>query len=103
MIKATVFYPAGGGRFDMDYYIKTHIPFAEKLLKPYGLVRVEVDEGVAGGAPGEAAPFVAMAHMVFNSFEDFQKGTQAHDADLASDIKNFTTLKPFFQISEILK
>ena len=103
MIKATVFYPAGGGRFDMDYYIKTHIPFAEKLLKPYGLVRVEVDKGVAGGGPGESAPFVTMAHMVFNSLEDFQKGTQAHDADLAADLKNFTDLKPFFQISEILK
>ena len=103
MIKATVFYPAGEGRFDMDYYLNTHIPFAEKLLKPYGLIRVEVDKGVAGGGPGEAAPFVAMAHMVFNSIEDFQKGTMSHDADLASDVKTFTDLKPFFQISEILK
>ena len=103
MIKATVLYPAGEGTFDMDYYLDSHIPFAEKLLKPYGLVRAEVDRGVAGGGPGEAAPFVAMAHLVFNSLEEFQKGTQAHDADLAADVKNFTDLKPFFQISEILK
>lgn len=102
MIKATVLYPAGEGKFDMDYYLDSHIPFAEKLLMPYGLVRVEVDKGIAGG-PGEAAPFVAMAHMLFESLEDFQKGTQAHDADLAADVKNFTDLKPFFQISEILK
>ena len=103
MIKATVFYPAGEGKFDIDYYLNSHIPFAEKLLKPYGLLRVEVDKGAAGGGPGEAAPFVVMAHLVFNSLEDFQKGTGAHDADLASDMKNFTDLKPFFQISEILK
>ena len=103
MIKATVLYPAGEGKFDMDYYLNSHIPFAEKLLKPYGLVRVEVDKGVAGGEPGEAPPFVAMAHMVFNSVEDFQKGIQAHDADLFSDIKNFTDLNPFFQLSEILR
>lgn len=103
MIKATVFYPAGDGRFDMDYYLDSHIPFAEKLLKPYGLVRVEVDKGVAGGGPGEAAPFAAMAHMVFDSFEDFQRGTSAHDFELAADLKNFTSLKPFFQVSEILK
>jgi uncharacterized protein (TIGR02118 family) len=102
MIKATVLYPAGEGRFDMDYYLDSHIPFAEKLLKPFGLVRVEVDKGLAGGGPGEAPPFVAMAHMIFNSLDDFQKATQAHDADLAADINNFTDLKPFFQISEIL-
>ena len=102
MIKATVLYPAGEGTFDMDYYLNSHIPFVAKLLKPYGLVRIEVDQGIAGGGPGEAAPFVAMAHMVFNSLEDFQKGTQAHDADLAGDVKNFTDLKPFFQISEIM-
>ena len=103
MIKATVFYPAGDGRFDMDYYLNSHIPFAEKLLKPYGLLKVEVDKGMAGGGPGEAAPFVAMAHMIFNSIEDFMKGTQAHDPDLAADLKNFSDLKPFFQISEILR
>ena len=102
MIKATVLYPAGEGQFDMEYYLDSHIPFAEKLLKPFGLVRVEVDKGLDGGGPGEAAPFVAMAHMIFNSLEDFQKAAQAHDADLAADIKNFTDLKPFFQISEIL-
>lgn len=103
MIKATVLYPAGEGKFDMDYYLNSHIPFVEKLMNPYGLVRVEVDQGIAGGGPGEAAPFVAMAHLVFNSMEEFEKGTSAHDADLASDVKNFTDLKPFFQISEILK
>lgn len=103
MIKATVLYPAGEGKFDMDYYIKSHIPFAEKLLKPYGLIRVEVDKGIAGGGPGEAAPFVAMAHLVFNSIEEFQEATQAHDAELASDVEKFTDLKPFFQISEIMR
>ena len=102
MIKATVLYPAGDNKFDMDYYLNSHIPFAEKLLKPYGLIRGEVDKGIAGGGPGEAAPYVAMAHMVFNSLEDFQKGAQAHDADLAADVENFTTLKPYFQISEIM-
>ena len=103
MIKATVFYPTGEGKFDMDYYLKSHIPFAEKLLKPYGLVKAEVDKGLSGGEPGEAAPFVTIAHLVFNSIEAFQKGMQAHNDDLAADIKNFTDLEPFFQISEVVK
>ena len=103
MIKATVFYPAGEGSFDMDYYLNSHIPFAEKLMKPYGLVRIEVDKGLGGGGPGEAAPYETIAHLVFNSLEDFQKASSAHDADLAADVKNFTDIKPLFQISEIVK
>jgi hypothetical protein len=34
MIEVTVAYPAGEGRtFDMDYYLKTHIPLAEIMRK----------------------------------------------------------------------
>lgn len=55
MIKATVFYPAGDGTFDTEYYLNSHIPFAEKLMKPYGLVRIDVDKGIGGGKPGEAS------------------------------------------------
>jgi hypothetical protein len=41
--------------------------------------------------------------MVFDSMEDMKKGMMAHDAELAADVKNFTDIKPFFQISEILR
>ena len=102
MIKASVFYP-GEGMFDHGYYINSHIPLLEKLMKPYGLVHVEVDRGIAGGGPGEAAPFAVMAHMVFDSIEDFEKASGAHDADLAADVKHFTDLEPIFQVSEIIR
>lgn len=102
MIRASVYYPSGKGSFDMDYYLNTHIPLVEKLMSPYGLLRVEVDRGI-GGMPGEAAPFTAIARMIFNSMEGFQKGSEAHDSKLAADVKNFTDIKPFFQVSEILK
>jgi uncharacterized protein (TIGR02118 family) len=103
MIRATVFYPAHEGRFDMEYYLNSHVPLAERLLKPYGLIRAEVDRGISGGKPGEAAPFTAVAYMVFDNVEGMTKGMIAHDAELAADVKNFTDLKPVFQISEILK
>ena len=33
MIEVTVAYPAGQGRtFDMDYYLKTHIPLFQKRM-----------------------------------------------------------------------
>lgn len=103
MIRATVFYPSGEGRFDMEYYLNSHVPFAVKLLKPYGLIRAEEDKGISGGGPGDVAPFATIAYMVFENMEDMTKGMMAHDAELAADVKNFTDIKPFFQISEILK
>ena len=103
MIRACVFYPSGKGEFDMEYYLNTHIPLVEKLMEPYGLVKVEVDKGIGGGGPGEAAPFTTVAQMVFNSMEDFQKGSEAHESEFAADLKNFTDIKPFFQVSEIVK
>lgn len=102
MIRAMVFYPSGKGRFDMEYYLNSHIPLAERLLKPYGLIRAEVDKGISGGRPDEVAPFGAIACMVFENMEDMAKGMAAHDAELAADAKNFTDIKPIFQISEIL-
>ena len=103
MIRACVYYPSGEGKFDMEYYLNTHIPLVEKLMAPYGLVKVEVDKGIGGGGPGEAAPFTTVAQMVFNSMEAFQKGSEAHESEFAADVKNFTDIKPFFQVNEIVK
>jgi len=30
----------------MDYYIKNHIPWPKKLLKPYGMEKFEFDKGL---------------------------------------------------------
>jgi uncharacterized protein (TIGR02118 family) len=95
-------YPNDGGRFDMDYYINKHMALVHKLLDPYGLVRAEVDKGIGTAEPGAPAPYVAVAHLIFNSVEDIQKGLGAHDPDLAADVPNYTEIKPQFQISEII-
>ena len=99
MIKATVFYPSGG-KMDMDYYLNSHIPLCQKLLGPYGLVRVEVDKGI--DSPEGPALYTAIAHLVFESAEQMQKGMQAHDPELSADVKNYTDIQPVFQISEVL-
>ena len=49
MIRVSVLYPKqSGGKFDFDYYLKTHIPLARKLVGG-ALKRVEVYKGVGGG------------------------------------------------------
>ena len=101
MVKGTVFYPNDGGKFDLDYYVNTHIPRAKKLLAPYGLIKVEVDKGV--GAPGgHPPPYIVITHLTFESVEEMEKGMQAHDPELGADISNFTDSNPTLQISEVL-
>ena len=103
MIRVSVMYPNNGGKFDMDYYLNQHMPLCHKLLEPYGLVRTEVDKGLGSVGPDTPAAYTTIAHLIFNSPEQMQKGLQAHDPDLAADVPNFTTIQPQIQISEMVK
>jgi len=103
MIRVTVLYPnKPGGKFDFDYYLNKHMKLVHDKFGPMGLVRTEADKGLAGGAPGAPAPYVALGHMVFNSIEDFLKANEAHGGELGADVPNFTNIEPQFQISEIV-
>ena len=95
MIRVSVLYPKGG-KFDFDYYKTKHMGLVHKLLDSFGLVQSEVNKGVGD------SPYTAVGHLVFKSLEDMQKALQAHDADLAADLVNFSDIQPQFQISEIL-
>jgi uncharacterized protein (TIGR02118 family) len=103
MIRASVLYPQKeGGKFDHAYYKNKHMPLVQKRLGNLGLVRLEIDRGLAGGAPGAPAPFACIGHLYFNSVADFQKAMERHGAELMGDVPNFTNLTPQVQISEIV-
>jgi uncharacterized protein (TIGR02118 family) len=103
MIRITILYPAGDGkRFDHTYYVNKHMALVRDRLKNFGVTRTEVDRGVAGGAPGSAAPYVAIGHVYCNSLPDFQKGMNAHGKEILGDIPNYTNIQPQMQISEII-
>ena len=103
MIRVSVLYPASEGKkFDVDYYKNKHMKLVSDRLKPFGLVRTEVDKGVAGGAPGSAAPYVAIGHVYVNSLDGFQKGMGQHGKEIMADIPNYTNIQPQIQISEVV-
>ncbi len=103
MIRVSAFYPAkDGGKFDHEYYAKTHMPLVKARLGGLGLLRLEIDKGLAGGAPGAPAPFVCVGHLYFNSVADFQAAMKAHGAELMGDVPKFTNIQPQVQISEIV-
>jgi uncharacterized protein (TIGR02118 family) len=101
MIKATVMYPTTeGGKFDLDYYLATHMPMAASRLGD-ACKGWSVDEGLNAGAPGTPPPYVVMTNMLFDSIEDFGAAFNEAAADIMADLVNFTDILPSFQVSEV--
>ena len=102
MIKVSVLYPnTTGSRFDFEYYMANHIPMVGSLLAE-GIRKAEVDRGAGGAAPGEAAPFHAIAHLHFDSVEAFGTAFAPHAEKIMGDIPNYPDVTPQIQISEVV-
>jgi uncharacterized protein (TIGR02118 family) len=101
MIKVSVLYPSGANsNFDMDYYLTQHIPMVREKLGT-ACKNVAVEEGIAGGAPGAPATYLAMAHLTFESVDAFQSAFGPHADAIMADIPNYTNAQPTVQISEV--
>ena len=101
MIIVSVLYPnAPGCKFDLDYYLQRHVPMVQQRLGA-ALKRVAVERGLAGGAPGAPAPFLAMAHLYFDSVEAFQSAFGPHAGAILADVPNYTNTTPVIQIGEV--
>ncbi|MCJ7465250.1 MAG: EthD family reductase [Maribacter sp.] len=102
MIKVSVFYPnADGKKFDMDYYIGTHVPLVSKTLGT-ALKGASYDKGLGGGAPGSPATYVSIANLFFDSIEEFGEAFGAAAPTFQADLPNFTNIEPIVQISEVM-
>lgn len=104
MIKISILYPNNkGARFDLRYYIETHIPMAIELLSTHpGFRGISVEHGLGGGISGTEAAYVAMCHYQFDAVENFMAAFTPHAETLQGDIPNYTDIEPVIQISEVL-
>ena len=101
MIKITVLYPKqDGARFDMDYYLKSHMPMVQEKLGD-ACKSIAVEEGLSGMMPGTPPTYCVLAHLVFDSVETFQSAFAAHASTIMADIPNYTTIEPVMQIGEV--
>ena len=101
MIKVSVLYQdADGKKFDMQYYCDKHIPMVKQRLGS-ACKRLDVDQGMGGGQPGSKPAFVAMAHLLFDSVEEFQGAFAPHADEIMGDIPNYTDIQPTIQVSEV--
>jgi uncharacterized protein (TIGR02118 family) len=100
MIKTSLQYPNHeNAHFDFDYYFDKHLPFIRECFGS-ALKQLTIDNGLSGGAPGSAPPFIVSAFMQFESIKAFQKAFEPHAQAIFADIRNFTDIQPVAMISE---
>lgn len=102
MFKVTVLYPrAAEDDFNVAYYLDTHTPMVKELLGPWGLVKVDVEMGVAGAAPGSEPVYALICGIYFSDLQSLQTGMDTEGPTLIADISNFTSVTPIMQISRV--
>jgi uncharacterized protein (TIGR02118 family) len=95
-------YPTSqGASFDMDYYLKTHVPMVGARCQTFGLSEAKVLRG-AGAPGGGAAAYSVIALLTFGSAEEFQRAIEQHGKEIMGDIPKFTNINPVIQINDVL-
>jgi uncharacterized protein (TIGR02118 family) len=103
MICLTILYPeTAEAKFDLDYYLNVHIPLVRERLTPEGLVSIDIEEGLAGGAPGTSPMYAVIGKLNFETPEALQSALAIHGAELMGDIPHFTRSQPLMQLSRII-
>ena|SRR5689334_2381015 len=100
MILSVIYQLQPGQKFDVDYYMKKHIPLVEERLKTQGLKNVQVLHGT--GSPGGAPPVKLIALLEFDSVQAFQSGMEKHGAEIMGDVARFTDTQPQIQFNDKL-
>jgi uncharacterized protein (TIGR02118 family) len=100
MIVSVIYQIEPGQKFDLDYYMKSHVPLVGSLWGPCGLKGAQVLHGI--GSPSGAAPAKVIALLDFESLEAFQAAVEKHGSAVLGDIANFTEAQPVIQFNEQL-
>jgi len=101
MIRVSILYPnTEGSRFDLDYYLNTHMPMTEKLLAP-NLKSMAVEHGIAGTTPGSKPTYIALCHLTFDSIDAFLEVFMPHMATLTGDIPHYTDVEAVIQFNDV--
>lgn len=101
VIKVSVFYPNGEGKtFNMEYYIRKHIPMVLGLLGE-GVELGAIEMGISGSKPDTPPTYLVMSHLYFDTIEDFEKVFRPNEAEIMRDMPNYTNCEPVIQVSEV--
>lgn len=104
MVRISILYPnKKDSRFNVSYYIDTHIPMSLKLLSVHpGFKGISVEKGLGGALPGSEPAYIAVCHFLFDSVEDFLAAFMPNAHALQGDMPNYTDIEPVIQFNEVL-
>jgi len=101
MVKVSVLYPnKPGARFDVEYYLNTHMPMSARLLGP-AVKAITVEIGRPGPGLDDMPPFAAICGFTCETVEDFMGAFTPVANELQQDIPAYTDIAPVIQISDI--
>ena len=99
-----VLYPNDeGATFDMDYYLKTHMPLVKKHWASFGLQGYTVTQAQPG--PDGAKPqYSVLATLIWEKGENVAKamGDQPSVGVIMGDIPNFSNKQPIFISGDVV-
>jgi len=102
MIRLNIHYPnTPGSRFDLDYYLGTHMPMARRLFGD-ALKEITLEHGMAGVEPDSPPMYIMSCHMRFESIEAFMAVWATIGEQLGGDIPIYTDVAPVIQFSRIV-
>lgn len=87
----------GKYRFDLDYYLKIHMPLQLKHHGPHGMRSYHVIEGTPD------CPFVVNTIEFWDSVEGMQDAIANYSAELWEDIPKYTDIPNPFSINGTIK
>ncbi|KAF7944579.1 uncharacterized protein EAE97_005212 [Botrytis byssoidea] len=94
----TVIYPkTETSTFDLDYYMKTHMPLVQEKWGAHGLKNWTVTK------LDESAGYSMQAILWFESKEAWAAGAAAEGPTIMGDVPNFSSEKPLLVVGEEVK
>ena|SRR5947209_2999965 len=97
-IHITVLYPNhSDATFNMDHYLKAHMPMVQEQFGLYGFDGYSVLKFV--GAP-DLDTYSVQATLNFKSIKDFQEALGATGEKVLGDVPNFSNKRPMLMIGE---
>ncbi|KAF2277321.1 uncharacterized protein EI97DRAFT_432196 [Westerdykella ornata] len=91
-------------KFDMSYYITTHLPMIEKAWAPYGLQSWHVNE-FQNPCPlsGQTPPYLVQTTCYFDTLENFKLALQNGSEEAKADVEKFSNVFPAMWVGEQVK
>ncbi|KAF9735940.1 hypothetical protein PMIN06_006835 [Paraphaeosphaeria minitans] len=84
-------------KFNMDYYLATHMPLVTKLWTQHGLTKYTVTQ-----YDDPESPYSVACVLEFESLEAFKKaGAGSEGKEVFADIDNFASEQPSLMVGEV--